>query len=70
MQMAVEGNRVRREIMALSPTVEAMLETAKRDNRKGNYRIYQLYKMRLECMDLPSVDYEEAVKRLASALRV
>lgn len=56
--------------MALSPTVEAMLETAKRDNRKGNYRIYRLYKMRLECMDLPSVDYEEAVKRLASALRV
>lgn len=56
--------------MALSPIVEAMLKTAERDNRKGNYRIYQLYKRRLECMALPPVDYEEAVKRLASALRV
>lgn len=56
--------------MALSPTVEAMLKAAERDNRKGNYRIYQFYKRRLECMCLPPVDYEEAVKRLSSALRV
>lgn len=56
--------------MALSSTVESMLKTAERDNRKSNYRVYQFYKRRLECMALPPADYEDAVKRLASALRV
>lgn len=56
--------------MALSPKVEALLKTAERDKRRNDYRIYQLYKRQLEGMCLSSMDYEEAVKRLSSALRV
>ena len=56
--------------MALPDQVESMIKTAKRDQRKGNYQVYQLYKRRLECMALSPSDYEEAVRRLSDALRV
>lgn len=56
--------------MALPLIADGLIKTANRDQRKGNYQVYQLYKRRLECMALSPEAYEEAVKQLASALGV
>lgn len=47
-----------------------LLETANRDTAKGDYRVYNVYHQELNTMELSPAEYQEAVKRLADALRV
>lgn len=51
-------------------TPKAIIEDAKRDSRKGNYRVYEQYKQRLlQCWLSPS-EYSDYCVLLAKALRV
>lgn len=52
----------------MTPTV--IIEEAKKDNRKGNYRVYEQYKQKLLQCCLSSAEYEEYCRRLAKALWV
>lgn len=38
--------------------------------RKGDYRVYESLKREIASMNLTSVEYESAIKRLARKLRV
>ena len=55
--------------MSYSNRINRLLESAKRAE-KGNYRVYNSYRQELNAMALSPADYEEAVKRLAKALKV
>jgi hypothetical protein len=47
-----------------------MIKTAEKSRREGSYQLYQFYKRQLERAGLSPEAYEEAVKQLASALRI
>lgn len=49
---------------------EQLIETANRDAAKGNYMVYNEYHQVLYTMELSPAEHQEAVKRLADALRV
>lgn len=47
-----------------------VIAAAKDSPSKGDYRVYSMYKGRIDSMGLTPAQYEEAIKRLAKALRV
>lgn len=56
--------------MMLSMTVDTLIMDAKSDRRKGDYRVYNDYKQKLELVCSSSEEYQEACRSLAKALRI
>jgi hypothetical protein len=54
----------------LPKVVQGIIKDAVTSGSKGDYRVYNLYKQRLNRVPLSSYEYQEAVKQLATALRV
>lgn len=56
-----------------APNFQARLDNIIREAKKapkGDYRRYEMYKRRIETLNLSPVEYEDAVKRLSKALGV
>lgn len=49
--------------------VNRLIESAEKSRHKGNYLVYAQFKQRIP-LGLSTTEYEDAVRRLASALRV
>lgn len=56
--------------MKLPECAERLIKAAKGSTTKGNYTVYNSYRQELNTMALSPADHQEAVKRLADALRV
>lgn len=54
----------------LPECAEHLIKAAKGSTMKGNYMVYNSYRQELNTMALSPADHQEAVKRLADALRV
>ena len=54
----------------LPECAERLIRAAKNSPTKGNYTVYTSYRQELNTMALSPAEHQEAVKRLADALRV
>ena len=54
----------------MTRTPNDIIESAKNDTRKGDYRVYETYKQRLLDCCTSSAEYGEYCRRLAKALWV
>lgn len=50
--------------------LDAIIEEAKKDNRKGNYGVYENYKQRIYDVATHCAEISDGCKRLADALKV
>ena len=49
--------------------IQRVLASARRD-KKGDLRVYEYYKRRLQELEITPREYEQAVRKLANVLRV
>lgn len=50
--------------------LDAIIEEAKKDKRKGNYQVYESYKQRIYDVAICTSEISDGCKRLADALKV
>ena len=50
--------------------LDAIIEEAKKDKRKGNYQVYESYKQKIYDVDICTAEISDGCKRLADALKV
>ena len=56
--------------MTFSEEVNKLVERAKKDGRKGDYRVYVDYTQRLGLLCSSSYEYQEACKAVSRALKL
>lgn len=54
----------------IARTLSEVFAMAELDSRKGDYRVYNEYKQKIELMCSSSVEYQDSCRRIAELLKV